>query len=360
MKFVGVVKSGLSYVFFNRTALEEFEFGSLPPNRPKFITKVNSSSMAVCLWVSPKRTRSYPYARVYDILTQNVSKKVSIIPIVKDEGIEGDRDFLQWDTVSLMSLLNVYVIPAYYCYAEKVGNKLKNQRFDWSYIRNKLIELSYYHHTALHWNLKELEKENLTNLIEKVIECYSKLSKSLGVKMHSEKGLEDFKRLIYEGVENFKLNSRLKAMSAQNREVNTSQPKEFVKMGHKAKIDIENYLGGIYHLTIDEYEYRDGIFYLYECKHAKNSLLPSVEDIKDGLIKIMLLKSIDELYVDGKPAHFKPAIKLTSSKHLSKSLMDIINSLRNGKRKNFFLNLLKEAKYNNFEVAYYGSDNISP
>ena len=50
-------------------------------------------------WVSPKRTRSYPYARVYNTL--RCPKRITVIPIVKDEGKNGDRDFIQWDTVSL-------------------------------------------------------------------------------------------------------------------------------------------------------------------------------------------------------------------------------------------------------------------
>jgi len=73
--------------------------------------------LAISKWVSPKRTRSYPYERVYN--TFSVSKRITIIPVVKDEGAAGDRDFLQWDTFSLMSLLDVYVIPAYYETAEK-------------------------------------------------------------------------------------------------------------------------------------------------------------------------------------------------------------------------------------------------
>jgi hypothetical protein len=55
--------------------------------------------------------------------TLNVSKKITVIPIVKDEGASGDRDFIQWDTVSLMSLLDVFVIFAYYDKAEKKGPK---------------------------------------------------------------------------------------------------------------------------------------------------------------------------------------------------------------------------------------------
>jgi len=60
-----------------------------------FILNIDSKNqIAISWWVSAKRTRSYPYARVYDSLGFS-GKKATIIPIVKDEGIEGDRDFLQ-------------------------------------------------------------------------------------------------------------------------------------------------------------------------------------------------------------------------------------------------------------------------
>ena len=75
-----------------------------------FLLEIDSKNQfGISWWVSAKRTRSYPYARVYDTLSFS-GKKVTIIPIYKDEGFQGDRDFIQWDTISLMSLLQVYVI----------------------------------------------------------------------------------------------------------------------------------------------------------------------------------------------------------------------------------------------------------
>ena len=58
--------------------------------------------------------------REYNTLSNG--KKITVIPVVKDEGFDGDRDFIQWDTISLMSLLDVYVILAYYSVAEKARN----------------------------------------------------------------------------------------------------------------------------------------------------------------------------------------------------------------------------------------------
>ena len=110
------------------------------------------NSIAVSWWVSAKRTRSYPYARVYDTLGFT-GRKITIIPIIKDEGKEGDRDFLQWDTISLMSLLGVYVIISYYKNAEiskRFENKITNQIFDTFQIKEELKNLLNYQSDALH------------------------------------------------------------------------------------------------------------------------------------------------------------------------------------------------------------------
>jgi len=132
---------GIKYKPFLCRDLEIFEFNNLEKalaSSASFILKINKENkVAISWWVSAKLTRSYPYARVYDTLGFS-GKKITIIPIVKDEGKEGDRDFLQWDTVSLMSLLGIYVIIAYYSEAEpskRYKNKITNQRFDTNYLK---------------------------------------------------------------------------------------------------------------------------------------------------------------------------------------------------------------------------------
>ena len=52
-----------------------------------------SSLAAVSCWVSAKRTRSKPFSRVLRMLYQKDMKKITIIPVVKDEGKDGDRDY---------------------------------------------------------------------------------------------------------------------------------------------------------------------------------------------------------------------------------------------------------------------------
>ncbi len=112
--------------------IEDFDINDAPS---ACLLADNNHTFAFSKWVSPKRTRSYPFERVFNTL--NVSKKITVIPIVKDEGTKGDRDFIQWDTVSLMSLLDVFVIFAFYDKAEKKGRKITNQRFDNEYVFQK-------------------------------------------------------------------------------------------------------------------------------------------------------------------------------------------------------------------------------
>jgi hypothetical protein len=273
-----------------------------------------ANSFAVSKWVSPKRTRSYPYERVYN--TINCSKKITIIPIVKDEGAKGDRDFIQWDTVSLMSLLDVFVIFAYYKNAEinpRFENKITNQQFDNKYVISKIKEIEQYHSSALHWNLSEL-KNNLHNIIDKAKTCYTKIEKKLDVKLHNFGGLDNFKEKIGNEVETFMLFSREKAEKAQTREMLTTQPKESLSTLAKAKITITNYLGGQYFFTVDEIFIENDAVYLIESKHSANSVLPSKGDIKDGLLKMILYSNLCEVEVNGKKMKSKAVLNLTSNK----------------------------------------------
>src|SRR5215213_3291275 len=176
---------------FNAVSLENFDINSA---KSSCVISSGQNRLAISKWVSPKRTRSYPYERVYN--TFSVSKRITVIPVVKDEGAAGDRDFLQWDTVSLMSLLDVYVILAYYETAEKHRSrvdKITSQKFNNKFVLNKIREISNYHSSALHWNLNELK--GIRQLLERVKENYRKIAARAQVKFHGEKGLDDFSAL---------------------------------------------------------------------------------------------------------------------------------------------------------------------
>lgn len=326
--------------------LELFNFRDLEKalsSCASFILNINKENkVAISWWVSAKRTRSYPYTRVYDTLGFS-GKKITIIPVVKDEGKEGDRDFLQWDTISLMSLLGVYVVIAYYSDAKRstrYRHKITNQRFDIDYIREQIKNILSYQSDALHWNLAHVDK--VGRIGEKALESYAKISKKLKVEMHSRQTAE--KRIIelLKGKDEFMKLSRMLAEKAQKRERLTIQPKENLS-GTKAIITIQNYLGGYYYFTSDEAEVKGNNIFLIEGKHSKNNSLPSLEDIKDGLLKMILFTNLEDVKIDNKKYNSVAVLKLTVENHFSK------NNLSNSQKEAFFI-LQKEAKENHFEL----------
>ena len=306
IKYKVILSEDLKIVDINK-----FNINKVPPF---CLLKDGNYSFAVSKWVSPKRTRSYPYERVYNTL--NISKKITVIPVIKDEGFDGDRDFLQWDTISLMSLLDVFVIFAYYNKATKnpdYENKITNFQFDNKYIVSKIKEIEQYHSSALHWNMNELNN-NLHNIVDKTKKSYSKIEKQTGVLLHNQNGIDNYKKKIVKDVFDFMEFSREKAQKAQLREMLTTQPKESLPTNTKAKITITNYLGGQYFFTVDEVFIEKDTVYLIECKHSKQSILPSKGDIKDGLIKMILYSNLSEVEVDGKHMKSRAVLQLTSPK----------------------------------------------
>jgi hypothetical protein len=336
--------TGIKYTPLLCRELREYEINQLDNafKDSAFLLNIDEKNkLAVSWWVSPKRTRSYPYARVYDTLAFT-GKKVTVIPIFKDEGLDGDRDFLQWDTVSLMSLLGIYTIISYYSDAEKnprFENKITNQRFNLPLIKQKLKELISYQSDALHWNLEQLHR--VGKIAEKALEAYDEISERLNVKMHSrESALKRIERLK-KGAEEFKTLSRELAKQAQKREAMTVQPKEET-IGIKGKITIKNYLGGYYYFTIDEIKLVGRDLYIYESKHSKTQPLPSLEDIKDGLLRMVLYTNLKNVKINGWRVNPIPILKLTTSKdrQLSKKHEETLTLLK------------KEAEINMFRVSY--------
>lgn len=338
------------------TSIEDFNINSA---KSSCLISDGQNRFAVSKWVSPKRTRSYPYERVYN--TFSASKRITIIPIVKDEGAAGDRDFLQWDTISLMSLLDVYVILAYYETAEKHrsrADKITNQKFNNEFVLNKIKEISNYHSSALHWNLKELK--TASSVLKKSKESYREVWLMTQVKFHGEKGFDIFSGFIEESLSVFMESSRLKAEAAQSREFLTLQPKEILATLTKAKITITNYLGGKYFFTVDEVKIENENLYLIESKHSKSGKLPSVGDIKDGLLKMMLYTNLENVTIEENSFASLPVLRLTSEnisgEIFSNSSIEEVGRFIRGNNFNkrqivVIQSLFAEAVENNFVVS---------
>lgn len=337
--------TGISYEPMLCEELPEFKINQLDKALKKgaFILEVSTNKkVAISRWTSPKRTRSYPYARVYD--TYGFSgKKITIIPFVKDEGVGGDRDFIQWDTISLMSLLDVNVIIAYYDKASinpRDKNKITNQEFDLNYIEKKVKEILNYHSSALHWNLAQIDEMDL--IAERTIEEYNKISKKLNVKMHNPSGIEKRISILKQGKNYFLEHSRNLAKDAQNREVSTTHKAELLEANKKSKITIKNYLGGSYFFTVDEAWIDGEYIYLVEGKNTTSGYLTSKNDIKDALLTMILFTNLKNVKVGNQEYKPKPVVKLTSKigfneDNLKKSQVKLLETLKTESKQNNFI-----------------------
>lgn len=357
--------TGVKYDIKLNKSLDVISYSNFDINTCPTSCIVNNgkSTFAISKWVSPKRTRSYPYERVYNTLP--IAKKIAVVPVIKDEGIDGDRDFIQWDTVSMMSLLDVYVILVYYDSASKHGkyrNKLIRQRYNNSVVLDKIRELSTYYSSALHWNLREMT-DNLSITIDRSMMAYNAISDRLNVQMHDPKGVDRFKQIIDCSIDDFMRYSRDKAQNAQTREFLTDQPNERLQSDTKSKVTITNYLGGQYYLTVDETNLINGTVELIEGKHSQKSKLPGLSDIKDGLTKMILYSNLQNVTFDGEPVLSKPVLSLSSD-----VLMGYIDSTANdeeiekyvssntlsSRQRHIVNTLFEEANENSFSVRLRG------
>jgi len=66
----------------DKVDFKEFDINECPA---RCLISDKNKLFGISKWVSPKRTRTYPYERVYNTLT--FAKKITVIPIVKRRGI---------------------------------------------------------------------------------------------------------------------------------------------------------------------------------------------------------------------------------------------------------------------------------
>jgi hypothetical protein len=294
---------------------EDFDINIVPPSGKILFP---DGEFAYSKWVSPKRTRSYPFERLYN--TFNSPTRLTIIPVIKDEGLNGDLDRIQYSTISWMNLLNIYIVLAYYDKAVKnirplqlAKNKITRQEFNTSSVNEQILRLSQYKQSALHWN-RSLIEDSFVDIYRRALDSYEQISLNTGVKVHSRHIQEQYLAEIMSDFENFKNISLRGSKGASHREIQTSHGSEFLSDGLKATFQIENYLGGIYHLTADEVIQKEDTYIIQESKNSTLGFLPSLSDIKDGLFKLILYSNLDTLHLDSKPVNFKSRLKLTGRK----------------------------------------------
>lgn len=323
IKLDGEIESVIYNPQFKTSKLSEYDINDFNiKNASSYgMIKFNDESrLAYSTWVSPKRTRSFPLARVYS--TYHAEKIVTIIPVLKDEGVGGDNDRINFITLSWLNLMNVYIILAWYDTAEKRNEKkITSQNFNNDYIIQKMKEIQSYKLDAHHWNQSHFEKE-FSTVMENAIQSYKIIGDRLGVKLRDPKSNYAFLREIEQDDDKSKINlNKFKIRTLRNselaalRESNTIHELEYLSDSTKKGIfSMKNYLGGKYALTCDEviFERPDNLI-IQESKNTSRSKMPSNDDIKDGLFKLILFSNISKLTLDGNEVKFKTRLKLTSN-----------------------------------------------
>jgi hypothetical protein len=181
----------------------------------------------------------------------------------------------------------------------------------------------------------------------------------MGVKMHDAAGVENFERKLTGDIVQFLEFSRQKSQQAQRREIQTDQPKETMPTRTKSRITIADHLGGKYFLTVDETVYENGNLYLIESKHTQRGNLTHTNDIKDGLIKMILYRNLIDVRRGGKPIKFVPVLRLTANEMQgaitsgakTEELAKFIETNRfDSKQAELLKKLFAEAQANNFLI----------
>ena len=177
LTFDGFV-SNVQYTACLAEKLPEYDFCDFDINKARPCGKiiVSDGSVAYSKWVSPKRTRSYPFARLYDIL--NAPKRITVITVLKDEGIDGDLDRIQFSTISWLNLFDIYIVLAYYESAvrnsragQSKRNKISKQSFSPDFVERQILDILKYKNSALHRNFNLLET-SFVDIYRKALDSY--------------------------------------------------------------------------------------------------------------------------------------------------------------------------------------------
>lgn len=283
--------------------------------------------IAYSKWSSPKRTRTYPFARIYDTYSHG-GKIVTVIPVVKDEGAgesqnDTNLDRINYITYSWMNLTNIYIILAWYKDARsKSGTRITHQCMDNDYIRTQMKRIIEYKLDAHHWNQEHFRRDFIP-IYERAMEAYKQIAQRLGVSMHSEEAHHAFldsvrstKKPNLLDIDRFRnLTLPRSHLSAQHETVTQHEKEDLSGRGTKTLFHLQNYLGGVYYLTADEvYLVNNDTLVVRECKTTSRSFLPALSDIKDGLFKLLLFSHLENVRVGGRSVSTSVELRLTSNR----------------------------------------------
>jgi hypothetical protein len=151
------------------------------------------------------------------------------------------------------------------------------------------------------------------------------------------------------------------SQNESKREAVTSHELEYLIDGLKATFCIENYLGGVYYLTPDEILQIEKSYIIQESKNSTNAVLPSVNDIQDGLFKLILFSNIGFLKLNDEKVDFCVRLKLTGRNIKDRILLpcplenaekflESNSAIFKRQHKDIIMRLLQEAQHNNIQI----------
>lgn len=165
----GFIRDATYTPYLNPEKFEAYDITQFDVNQAQAYGLIDlgtsGNNLAFSKWISPKRTRSYPFARIYKTFHFN-TKKVTIIPIIKDEGAgTQNNDRINFITFSWMNLLNIYIILAWYEDAERkpgTTDRITNQIMNVRSVREKLLDVSRYHRGCVQFLRKKSLDANIS------------------------------------------------------------------------------------------------------------------------------------------------------------------------------------------------------
>ncbi len=346
---------------------EEFDINSAKPACK--VEFSDGTTIALSRWTGPKRTRTYPLASIYDTYSFRSGKIITVIPVVKDEGKDTNLDRVNFITLSWMSLMNIYIILAWYVSAKKKTDyRITDQKLESNHVKAKIGEILQYKLDAHHWNRQHFIQEFIP-IYRRAIESYDAIARVQNVQLHNSEVHEKFiQQVCFHGqsdildLDRFKEVSLVKSHRSAISETTTSHKLELRGSFPKPLFEIENNLGGKYYLTADEVEFiRHDEIIIRESKNTTRGILPSMSDIKDGLFKLLLYSQISELCHECCRLRFTTQLYLTGrfSGELSlpaeDSLLQKFLSQFEGRRKN---SVAKTLSWVNCELGLLGIQGI--
>ena len=329
LHFKGLIR-GLHYNACVIEPLSKFPLREFDINRAKAsgIIETETTEVAYAKWVSPKRIQISSLARTYNSLStsKTVSKTLAIVPVLKDDGRDGDLDKLHYSTVSSLNLLNTYLVLGYHNHADKNSapgsidrDKLTNHRFESESIRSQIQAIIDYPKNAFHWN-KQLLETQFGETLRQALDAYWKISDRTGVKIHPYTGMDHYQLSVIADLEAFGKNSLTQSQDDVDSSPNVGVLKYPVS-GSKATFAIETDRGGRYPLVPESLFWLTDRYVIQESRNSAKKPFLDLSEIQEALLRLIPYVSLHSLHLNGEAVRFSVRLKLTGFTVLSQVLL---------------------------------------